>query len=215
MKKLLLLCCVGMCVTATEAQTGKPVKKSKNKQVDYTALTESKIESAQALRQVKIDSMIVAQQQADAARHLNDSVQYAAYLEQRRIANEAMERKADSLNREQGKQLSIQHSNTIAVETERKSLGKKAKLNPYQVQQVNFINQVYFTKAEQVKTDSLRNDTEKKAALAKLNDERVARLKTVLGKSKEKKLEKARKTTGNSKDTELQWVNEIDGVAKS
>lgn len=216
MKKLLFLCSICLSFFATEAQTGNKHKKTtKKNKIDAEARVQAKLDSLEAQRQVRIDSMVIGQLHADSVRKINDSIAYQKQQEERMAWNQLKTKETDSLNKEHGKELSIQHKKSVAIQNERNTINKAARLNDYQGQQVNFINQAFYAKAQKIKLDSSIAEDQKKQQLAKLNEERRSRLQTVIGKSKEKKFEKARKSHNNSNDTEVQWINEVEGLAKN
>ena len=178
-------------------------------------MRQARLDSLESARQLRIDSTITAQLRVDSVRKFNDSIAEVKFQQERLAWNEAKARETDSINKEHVKMLSKEHAQSLTIQSQRETLGKAAKLNDYQQQQVSFINQHYFGKAQKIKQDPALAEDKKREQLTKLNDERINRLKTVIGKSKEKKLEKARKNQKDTIDTEAQWINEVDGVVKS
>ncbi|MFT3911969.1 MAG: hypothetical protein QM737_21270 [Ferruginibacter sp.] len=216
MKKLLLLSTILVSFFTSEAQTTTSQnKKIKKPKIDKEALMQARLDSLESARQLRIDSMVTAQFRVDSVRKFNDSIAEVKSQQERLAWNENKAKETDSINKEHVKMLSKEHAQSLSIQSQRETLGKAAKLNDYQQQQVVFINQLYFGKAQKIKQDPALAEDKKRAELTKLNDERVNRLKTVIGKSKEKKLEKARKNQKNTIDTDTQWISEVDGVAKS
>ena len=216
MKKLLLLCSILTSFFASEAQTTKShSKKSKKPVISKEAIVQARLDSLETARQLRIDSMVITQFRIDSVRKLNDSLTYVKSEQERMAWKESKAREIDSINKEHAKALSKEHEQSVTIQRQREKISKTAKLNDYQSQQVNYINQVFFGKSQTIKDDAAITEDQKKLQLAKLNEERINRLKTVIGKSKEKKFEKSRRENPNSNDSEVQWINEVDGVAKN
>ena len=216
MKKLLLLCSILTSFLASEAQTTKShSKKSKRPVISKEAIVQARLDSLETARQLRIDSMVITQFHIDSVRKLNDSLAYVKQQQERMAWKEAKLRETDSINKEHVKMLSKEHEKSLTIQRQRETINKTAKLNDYQGQQVDYINQTFFGKAQTIKEDPAIPEDKKKLELAKLNDERKSRLQTLIGKSKEKKFEKVRKAHPNANDSEVQWINEVDGVAKN
>ena len=216
MKKLLVLCSILTSFLASEAQTTKShSKKSKKPVISREAIVQARLDSLETARQSRIDSMVITQFRTDSVRKLNDSLAYVKSQQERMAWKENKNKEIDSLNKEHAKALSKEHQQSLAIERQREKINRTANLNDYQSQQVNYINQVFFGKSQTIKDDPAITEDQKKQQLAKLNEERIGRLKTVIGKSKEKKFEKSRKSNPSTNDSEVQWINEVDGVAKN
>ncbi len=215
MKKALLLFGILISFLASEAQTTKKNKKSKKTKVSREALLQARMDSMQAQRQQRIDSTIAFQLKTDSVRKENDRIAEEKLQQERLAWKAAKDREIDSLNGEHAKAIVVEQKRWTALQDQRNEISRAAKLNDYQKQQVNYILQSFYVKAQGIKKDSSLQDEQKKQQLAKLNDERRGRLKSLLGKSKEKKLEKARKSHNNPNDTEAQWISEVEGYAKN
>ena len=216
MKKLLILCGVTLLFFVSEAQTARGHKKKSKKQVvSREVIVQARLDSLESARQLRIDSMVTAQVRMDSVRKLNDSLAFVKSEIDRKAWKENKDREIDSINKEYAKMLSKEHQQSISIQSQRSVINKAAKLNDYQGQQVNYINQVFFGKAQSIKDDPAITEDQKKLQLGRLNEERISRLRTVIGKSKEKKFEKSRKANPNTNDSEVQWINEVDGVARN
>lgn len=216
MKKLLLLCIVLTAFLASEAQTTKgQTKKTKKPSISREAIVKARLDSLETARQLSIDSILNVQVRIDSARKFNDSIASVKSAAERMAWKENRDREIDSLNKLHVKMLSKEHEQSLTVQRQRRTINKTAKLNDYQGQQVDYINQIFFGKAQTIKEDASISEDQKKQQLVVLNEERKSRLKTVIGKSKEKKFEKTRKANPNTIDAEVQWVNEVDGVVKN
>lgn len=176
---------------------------------------QARLDSLETARQMRIDSMVISQFRIDSVRKLNDSLSYVKQQAESMAWKEAKNRETDSINKEHVKMLSKEQAKSLTIQRQRETINKTAKLNDYQGQQVNYINQTFFGKAQTIKEDPAIPEDQKKLQLAKLNDERKSRLQTIIGKSKEKKFEKVRKAHPNTNDSEVQWINEVEGIVKN
>lgn len=158
-------------------------------------------------RQQKFEEQRLERLEYDSLRHAKDSI-YQAQFDSSRIAwKDSVAHSQDSMNTDKYRNMSMQSERWNRMENERAIIYKNAKLNDYQKTQAKFINQQYAEKAALLKSDG-----DNAAALADLNKEREAKLKTVLGKSSAKKLEKARKSyiKKNGSIEEDAWIEKAN-----
>ena len=145
-------------------------------------------------RQQKFEDQRLERLEYDSLRYAKDSV-YQAQFDSSRIAwKDSVAYAQDSMNLNKYKNMSMQSENWNRMQKERALIYTNAKLNDYQITQARFVGQQFSERAAIIKADEMKSAEEKAMAMAALNMEREAKLKTVLGKSKAKKLEKARKS---------------------
>lgn len=217
MKKILLLCGMGMLFFAAAAQQTRAYLKKNEKSpvISREALAQARLDSLQILRQQKIDSALAYQLQYDSARQENERMADVRFREEQAAWKENKYREIDSAYKLQCAALSREHEQWRKIQQQREEVNKAARLNAYQDRQVNYINQCSFEKAKKINGDTSLQEADKKQQLAMLNYDRRSRIRTVAGRSKERKLERARKAKNNPEDTEAQWINDAEGYAKN
>ena len=216
MKKIIILGNLCALFYVSEAQTAKShTKKSQNIHTSTEAALQAKLDNVQAQRQHRIDSSLAYQLTYDSARKEHERLADEKFQQEQMAWKENKTKEMDSAHKEQWKALSMQREQWLTIQKQRSAINKAAKLNDYQGRQVNYINQTVYEKARLIDNDPALSADQKKQQLSKLNEERKSRIKTIVGKSKEQKVEKARRAQHNANDTEAQWINEVEGYAKS
>lgn len=133
--------------------------------------------------------------------------------EEEQIAKDRAERELQAQAKKEEEKLNRQKWSRI--DKGRDEVYQKAGIPDNQGRQVKLINQEFHQKASAIRENSGLSDDAKKEELAKLNEQRLDRIKQVVGK-KAGKLEATRKELrqGHKDDTDEDWLDEIDGYKK-
>ena len=211
MKKIILLCVLGLSILGADAQTKKSKKYKKAPSKD--AVAKAKFTKEQAQKKLMRDSLIIGMRMEDSLRVAGDSL---ADLQKDSMSmayrNNGL-KNIDSITKQRYNLISKNRDDADKMDKAQMDINHAAKLSDYQSKQVKYINETYSEKAKAIVQD---NDPQlKKTELAALNDERRMKIKTIVGKARERKLESERKDfiKKNGADEATAWIDIAESVA--